>query len=309
MVNSMKKRFIAKKRHKYLSIKIILCLLITYFSFSFTIKYLIKKKISFTDEKRINEYLAIASNNLIGEISIFDIMSLNLASPNTFLKLSFSNFKKLEYPKPNTTLKVSKEIPEPIIYIYNTHQTENYAPGSLSIYNITPTVYMSSVMLQKALEKKEIYSIVEEADIKAILRINNWSYDESYKASRLLLEEIPKNYPSIKYYIDVHRDSVTDHYVEDDKSYAKLMFVIGMNHNKYLENEKLMVRLYNYIKDNKPGIIKNNYYGKNSIYNQSFHINTILIEVGGVKNTIDEVYNSVNILADAIEHIIGENNG
>ena len=305
----MKKRFIARQRPNYKILRIIICLFIIYLTCFLTVKFLFKTQISISDEKRVNEYLAIASNNPIGEISVIDLLNMNLVSPNTFLKLSFSNFKKLEYPKPNTTLKVSKEIPEPIIYIYNTHQTENYAPGSLSIYNITPTVYMSSVMLQKALEKKEIYSIVEEADIKAILRINNWSYDESYKASRLLLEEIPKNYPSIKYYIDVHRDSVTDHYVEDDKSYAKLMFVIGMNHNKYLENEKLMVRLYNYIKDNKPGIIKNNYYGKNSIYNQSFHINTILIEVGGVKNTIDEVYNSVNILADAIEHIIGENNG
>ncbi|MDD3895623.1 MAG: stage II sporulation protein P [Bacilli bacterium] len=305
----MKKRFIARKKPSFKILKIIICLFIIYLTCFLTIKLLFKNQIKMSDEKRVNEYLAIASNNLIGEISIIDLLNMNLVSPDTFLKLTFSNFKKLEYKKQDKAIKVSKEIKAPIIYIYNTHQSENYDPGTLSIYNITPTVYMTSVMLQKALEKKDIYSIVEDADIKSILNINNLTYSDSYQASRLLLNETPQKYPSVKYFIDIHRDSVTDRYIEDDKSYAKLMFVIGMNHKNYLQNEKLMVRLYDYIKENKSGIIKNNYYGKNSIYNQNFNVNTILIEVGGVKNTIDEVYNSVNILAEAIEYIVGEDNG
>lgn len=305
----MKKRFKARKKPKYYILKIFICLFIIYITCFLTFKFLFKNQIKMSDEKRVNEYLAIASNNLIGEISVIDLLNMNLVSPDTFLKLSFNNFKKLEYDESKPSIKVNKEIKEPIIYIYNTHQSENYDPGNLSIYNITPTVYMTAIMLQKALEKKAIYSIVEEADIKSILNINNWTYSDSYKASKLLLDEVPKNYPSIKYFIDVHRDSVTERYTEDDKSYAKLMFVVGMNHKNYLENEKLMNRLYEYLKENKPGIIKNNYYGKNSVYNQNFNINTILIEVGGVKNTIDEVYNSVSILAAAIEHIVGEENG
>ncbi len=84
------------------------------------------------------------------------------------------------------------------------------------------------------------------------------------------------------------------------------MFVIGMNHEKYLENEKTTIKLHDYIKENHPGVIKNNYYGKNSRYNQDFNINTILVEVGGVKNTIDEVYNSIGVLADAIESLVGD---
>ena len=310
MVNSMKKRFIAKKRHKYLSIKIILCLLITYFSFSFTIKYLIKKKISFTDEKRINEYLAIASNNLIGEISIFDIMNINLASPNTFLKLSFSNFKKLEYVDyEKKTVGVIKETKEPLIYIYNTHQTEDYNPGSLKEYNITPTVYMASVMLQKALEKKGINSVVEESNIKEILNINGWSYGHSYLASRMLLEDVKKDYSSIKYFIDIHRDSVSGTAIVDNLTYAKLMFVVGLNHPNYQENQSLVTRLHEFIKSNYDSVIKNIYYSKNGKYNQDFDSNTILIEIGGPDNKIDEVYNSVNLLAQALAAEIGDLNG
>lgn len=297
----MKKRFIAKKRHRYLLIKIIICVLIAYFSFSFTIKYLIKTKISLTDEKRINEYLAIASNNLIGEISIYDLLNINLTSPNTMLKLSLSNFKKLEavnYEEEST--KVVIEVKEPLVYIYNTHQTEDYNPGSLREYNITPTVYMASVMLQKALEKEGIFSIVEDANIKEILNLNGWSYGSSYLASRMLLEEAKKDYPSIKYFIDLHRDSVSGTTTIDKLTYAKLMFVVGMNHEKYNENQNLVMRLHDYIKSNYESVIKNVYYSKNGKYNQDFDTNTFLVEIGGPDNKIDEVYNSVSLLAEAL---------
>ncbi len=297
----MKKRFIAKKRHRYIFIKIFICVLIAYFSFSFTIKYLIKSKISLTDEKRINEYLAIASNNLIGEISIYDLLNINLTSPNTMLKLSFSNFKKLEavnYEEEST--KVVMEVKEPLVYIYNTHQTEDYNPGSLREYNIIPTVYMASVMLQKALEKQGIYSVVEDANIKDILNLNGWSYGSSYLASRMLMEEAKKDYPSIKYFVDLHRDSVSGTDIVDNLTYAKLMFVVGMNHEKYLENQNLVMKLQDYIKTNYESVIKNIYYSKNGKYNQDFAPNTILIEIGGPDNKIDEVYNSVNLIAEAL---------
>ena len=43
---------------------------------------------------------------------------------------------------------------EPILYIYNTHQTEEYVSNSLANYNITPTVYMAANILKKELEKQ-----------------------------------------------------------------------------------------------------------------------------------------------------------
>ncbi|MDD2504738.1 MAG: stage II sporulation protein P [Bacilli bacterium] len=297
----MKKRFIARKRNNFLFLKIISCLLIIYFSCFITIKILFKKKISINDEKRINEYLAVASNNLIGNISVLDLMNMNLSSPETFLKLSFSNFKKLELiEKPKISTKVSKEIKKPLIYIYNTHQTESYNPGNLKEYNITPTVYMASVMLQKTLEKKGIVSVVEETNIKDILNVNNWTYNDSYEASRLLLKDVKSKHPTIKYFIDLHRDSVSSTVTINEKVYAKLMFVIGLSNKNYLENENLVNKLHlNLTKDYKE-VMRNIYYAKNGRYNQDLDSNIILIEVGGQDNKIDEVYNSINILAEAI---------
>lgn len=305
MVNNMKKRFVARRRNRYLILKMFLCVLIIYFSCFLTIKILFKNKVKTDDEKRVNEYLAIASNNLIGDISILDLMNMNLSSPESFLKLSFSNFKKLEPIQNIKTIKVNSEIKKPIIYIYNTHQSENYNPGTLKEYNITPTVYMASIMLQKALEKEGIYSVVEETNMKDLLNINNWSYSNSYEASRLLIENVKKEHPSIKYFIDIHRDSISGTAEINDKVYAKLMFVVGLLNENYQSNESLIMRIQNYLTENYQNVMKNIYYVKNGRYNQDLDQNIMLIEVGGKENKIDEVYNSINIIAEAIINEIG----
>ena len=116
----------------------------------------------------------------------------------------------------------------------------------------------------------------------------------------MLLEEAKKDYPSIKYFIDLHRDSVSGTTTIDKLTYAKLMFVVGMNHEKYNENQNLVMRLHDYIKSNYESVIKNVYYSKNGKYNQDFDTNTFLVEIGGPDNKIDEVYNSVSLLAEAL---------
>ena len=63
------------------------------------------------------------------------------------------------------------------------------------------------IILSK-LKKYDISSLVEEGSIKDILDTNNWNYASSYKVSRMYLENAKKNNPSLKYFIDIHRDSV-----------------------------------------------------------------------------------------------------
>ena len=42
----------------------------------------------------------------------------------------------------------------------------------------------------------------------------------------------------------------------------------------------------------------------NGIYNQDLSPNTLLIEVGGVDNTIEEVYNTIEALANVLNKYI-----
>jgi len=278
--------------------------------FIVTVKILFKKYVYDNNTEKINNMLAISSNNLIGNISLIGIIGKPLSKPESLLSMSFSNIGNIDYEVKNTVdnkkdEKVSKKTSEPLVYIYNTHQTEEYAAGSLKEYNITPTVYMASNILKKGLDNFGINAIVEDENIVDVLRENNWKYSESYYASMLWLENAKKNYPSLDFFIDVHRDSASSSVTINDKSYAKMMFVVGMNHDGYEKNEELVIKLNDYLNENYKGLMRDIFYGKRSKYNQDFDENTILIEIGGPKNGIDEVQNSAYALADALAYVIG----
>ena len=292
----MKKRFRAYSSLNINLIKIILYFLIFILAFILTIKLLFKSNID------SDNLLNISTNNY--NLSLKDIASLN--NPDNILKMSFSNLKNSIPPKEETVNKLESN---PLVYIYNTHQTEEYNAGSLKNYNIIPTVYMASNILKKSLANYGIESIVEDEQLTNVLKKNNWNYNESYKVSMLWLNRAKEKYPTLKYFIDLHRDSSTLRVTIDDKVYAKMMFVIGMNHPNYEENEKLVLKLNTYLNNNYEGLMRSIFYGKRSEYNQGFDPNTFLVEVGGVDNYIDEVYNSIQVLAEAISSVIGESNG
>ena len=303
----MRKRFVTYPKYNFNFLKIIAYIILALIGFIFTIKVLFKSYIN-NHEDRINEILAISSNNIIGNISLLDIANIKLSKPETILSMSFGSVDPIEYVVKQTKIEPEK-IPkkEPLIYIYNTHQTEEYDAENLKEYNITPTVYMAANILKKKLSNLGIESIVEDENIVDVLRKNNWKYSESYNASWQWLERAKENYPSVKYYIDLHRDSSSGKISINDKPYAKMMFVIGMNHDNYQKNEALMLKLNDYLNDKYKGLMRDAFYGKRSRYNQHFNENVILIEVGGPKNNIEEVQNSVSALGEALASVIGEN--
>ena len=52
------------------------------------------------------------------------------------------------------------------------------------------------------------------------------------------------------------------------------------------------------------GIYKKEGEGVNGVYNQDFSNRTILIEVGGPENTIDEVYETLLVLSEVLTEVI-----
>ena len=280
----MRRRFIAYHRYQ-INPKVIIILLI--FVFGFLLTYIIKK-VPITKENA-QRIISLSTSNIL------NISSLDIKSPQILNINNSSNVKETSITNDS----------KPLIYIYNTHQSEGYDPGYLKEYNITPTVYMAANILKKKLQNIGLESIVEDENIVNVLKEHNWKYSESYNASMLWLENATKKYPTIKYYIDLHRDSHAGSITINDKPYAKMMFVIGMNHDNYQKNESLMLKLNDYLKDNYPGLMRDVFYGKKSRYNQHFNENVILIEVGGPNNNIEEVQNSVTALADALSSIIG----
>ena len=213
-------------------------------------------------------------------------------------------------------IDISNPINEvPLIYLYNTHQSEEYASTTLAEYSVTPTVIMNNYILEDIFQKNGYKSIVEEASIKDILNKNNWKYYNSYKASRILLENSIINYPTLKYFIDIHRDSLAHDRTTitiNNKNYAKILFIIGLENPNYQENLAFTERINNKLNEKYnglcKGILKKQGKGVNGVYNQDFNKRTILIEIGGYENTPNEVLNSTIAFSKAFLEVINEEN-
>ncbi len=203
---------------------------------------------------------------------------------------------------------------EKTIYIYSTHSDEEYSYQKNDIYNIVPNVKTASYILEDELERLGLFSLVETENTIDIVNKEGLKYYESYKVSRRLLEQRKKENPSLVYFIDLHRDSVDKKATTvtiKDKTYAKVMFLLGLENPNYKENLKLMEAMNDYLDKNYKGLSRGIYKkegeGVNGVYNQDFDANAFLIEVGGVDNTIEEVSNSLKVIANCIYNYINSN--
>lgn len=295
------------------SLKILFVLFALVITFIVTIKWLDDINIKL-DPDTLDKLIA-SSSNLNSENKVINsivevITNNNYIDPVAIILKKYSaNYNSQE--NNNNDVPVINEETSPLVYIYNTHQTEKYN-SSLDI-NINYSVLDASYLLQEKLKKYNISSVVESGSIKDILDTNNWNYASSYKVSRMYLENAKKNIPSLKYFIDLHRDSVNKKIstVEiNGKSYARILFVLGLENINYLENKKVMEFMENFLNTNYYGISRGIFEregpGVNGVYNQDFSTNCVLIEVGGEYNTPEEVANTIEVIAEMINAYIGE---
>jgi len=312
-----------KKRRK---LYLIFILLIYFSSFLFTIKIYLKKHnnsklLRFLIENNTNYIRKNEDKRIVTKVISY-IANVDLTKPLTLIN---NNYKAISsdddlvvdtLPKNNYVEDPYPDvgITSPIVYIYNTHQSEEYALSNSQIYNIKPTVMTLSYILREKLNKNNIPTIVEENDVLEVLRTNNWNYASSYKVSRMMLDTIKEEHNSLKYFIDLHRDSVNktiSTVTINDINYAKILFIVGLENPNYEKNLEFTEKLNNMINNKYPnlsrGIYKKQGKGVNGVYNQDFDPNTILIEVGGEENTIDEVYNTAEVISNILtEYIKGD---
>ena len=297
MVKIMAKRFISKKNHKINFFKLVIIIGILYF----LINFLIHKVNGTIDESLITKMiLNIYSNKLDIKFN-----KINLNDPEIILNtaLNYSNIIKLDKNKESQeTFKENDSIGR--IYIYNTHQTEEYDAGSLINYNIDLTVYTASNILKSKLKNFNIEVFVEDRKVIDYLNKYGYNYNQSYKITREFLETAPTD---IDLYIDLHRDSVgRDKTVTtiNNMPYAKVMFVVGTNYQNYNLNMDLATKLNNKLIEFSSDITRG-IYTRHSVYNQDFSPNVILLELGGPYNTLEEIENTLTIFASIINDYLG----
>ena len=293
-----------KKRIKKNKNKKIFCFFF-FIGLLLSIKLLEKSKIEISDKdfSKLIIDSTFTNNNLLEKVYL---KTKEATDPVKVLQKNYQTF--LEEPKEEKLV-----VTEPIIYLYNSHPTEEYLSSTYAEFSVNPTVIMNNYILEDILNKNNLQTIVEEKSVKDILHNNNWKYYESYKASRILLEESIVKYPSLKYFVDIHRDSLEREKTTcqiNEKDYAKIVFIVGLENKEYQKNLEFTEKINKKLNEKYPGlskgILQKEGIGVNGVYNQDFSPKTILVEIGGYQNNTTEVLNTILAFADCFMEVINE---
>ncbi len=295
------KKYILKKPYKNTLKLVLISILLIYMLINNPLKPLF----NYCKNKYLKNIYFIDNNNLKNKIarSVFNDIDIIYKAKEKDIKLYDDMF----------FVKEIKES-EPIIYLYNTHQTEKYQRKDGE--NFIPSIMTATSYLNEKLNDKNLPTMMEQRSVSKVLSDNNWKYGYSYKVSRTFIEDSTSKNPSIKYLFDIHRDSGSHDSTTlcvNNKCYARILFIVGLENSNYYENQKYAEKLNEMINSKvdklSRGILQKQGKGVNGVYNQDFSSRTILIEVGGESNYIEEVYNSLDVLTEVIyEYIIKENN-
>ena len=295
------------KKKKY---KILLFLILLFISFFMTIKWLISK--DFDLDNNTLELLLESSGNIEPKNRIINTIVTSIKNSKIVDPVSnlVDNYKDNYNIVPVSNITFDSLDNNPIVYIYNTHQSEKYK--SSKEININYTVVDASFYLQRKLKEYGIISLVETMSVQDVLSTNNWNYATSYRVSKMFMEKRKKENNSLKYYFDIHRDSVNKNLstvIINGKKYAKIMFLLGLDNKDYKNNEKNIIKLENWVNKKYKGLSRGIYRkqgkGVNGVYNQDFSENCFLIEVGGEENTYEEIENTLDVIAEMINDLVG----
>ncbi|MED1665487.1 stage II sporulation protein P [Brevibacillus laterosporus] len=199
------------------------------------------------------------------------------------------------------------------VYIYHTHNRESWrnvarnTSGS-SVDDPQINITLVGKRLGELLQAHGIQAMVNQDDFAKKLAEQKKSYSLSYAESYKAVSAAAAMNPSLQYIFDIHRDSdeprskvaLTLH----DKTYSRILFVIGTAHPNYLQNKKLAENLHARLEASYPGlsrgiILKGKNQG-NGVYNQSISEGSLLLEFGGTNNTLEECYNTAEAFANVL---------
>lgn len=201
------------------------------------------------------------------------------------------------------------------ILIYHTHSQETFADSdndpSASIVGIGR--YLTEILNNKykipTMHHEGVYDLIN----------GKLDRSEAYEFAKPEVEQILAENPSIEVVIDLHRDGVADttHLVTEinGKPTAQIMFFNGLSRTRV--NGDLAGMANPYLQDNLafslqmkiaaetkyPGFARRNYL-RGYKYNMDLMPRMLLIEAGAQTNTVEEMRNAMEVLADLLNSVL-----
>lgn len=204
-----------------------------------------------------------------------------------------------------------------IVMIYHSHPQESFNPVlGTNIDNPSSAENMKNVglvgdALAEELERKGVAALHSFENYAA--KVSNYNYNYSYKYSRETVKTAMAENGELQYFIDIHRDSQRHEKTTtaiDGVNYAQVYFIIGHGNENWRENEKFASQVHERLEKSYPGISRG-IWGKtssqgNGEYNQSLSPNSVLIEIGGIDNSQEELERTAQVLADILADLYWE---
>ena len=210
----------------------------------------------------------------------------------------------------------------PSVFIYHTHTTESFAPllenkNLDKAYDDKKNITMVGAELTSELKKKNINVLHSTTDFDKIVRDRDLDYSNIYDISGKEVQTVLDKNKNLKLIIDIHRDTQLKDATTvriDGKDVASVSFVVSENSPNFKENRKIANLFHQKLEKKYPGLsrgvllkvsqTRNPY--KQKFYNQDLFANSLLLQIGGVENTIDEENRSVELLAEIIDELLIE---
>ncbi|MGG1658783.1 stage II sporulation protein P [Brevibacillus sp. NRS-1366] len=196
-----------------------------------------------------------------------------------------------------------------IVYVYNTHNRESWysetKPVGSSVDHPTRNISLVGKHLAQALTERGIGSDVSTDDIYQQLLNKKMDYALSYAQSLQVLKAATEKNRELHYFFDLHRDTAPRDRTTvtiKGKTYARVMFVIGKRNKSHEKNEAFATELHQLMEKMYPelsrGVMEKGAKTDHGEYNQSISTGSLLMEIGGTENTLQESLNTAEALAD-----------
>lgn len=288
------------------------------------------------EKNNIVEHDTEQENNIIENIvSITPDSGKGIVLSETFATFAKNSLNyKNAYIKNSTSLSADQvlayasEEPEfnilkngmPQVLIYHTHTTESYLLEDTDQYDLSYTGRTTDLDKNMVRVGEEITKELEAVGISVIhdTTIHDHQYMGSYERSKQTIQKYLDEYPSIEIALDIHRDAIirNDNTIVkptttiNDRNAAQVMIIAGcdngtMNMPNWPHNLRFAVRLQDKIETMFPGLMRPILFDYRS-YNQNMTNGSLLIEVGGHANTLEEATYSGELIGKALASYLDE---
>lgn len=268
-----------------------------------------------------DDYAAVDTDHPIVEMTYASSVSnIIYRRQNCFVK----NMTSLSQSEVETELlaelpfKVEKNSDEPQILIMHTHATESYQNYPELFYDPEYSCRDTDVNKNMVSVGKIIADKLNELGYNTLhdATLHDYpSYNASYGRSKATVEKYLEQYPSIKVVLDVHRDAIERSdgtrikpvVSINGKRYAQVMIISGadngyLNMPNYKKNLRFASHFQNAMETLYPGFTRPILFDYRN-YNQQLTTGSLLIEVGGHANTLEEAQNSAALIAYSLADV------